>query len=281
MVAPTEWDNSGMRHGDPSARATVLERAFALLGAFDADSPDLTLEQLCRRTGLTRSTAYRLATQLTRQGALARSAHGWRLGTQMFELGQLVPREQELRELALAHMQDLYAATRETVQLAVIDASQVLYVEIISGHRKVPTPSRRGGRMPLHCTALGKVLLAFSSDAGRSYLAGRRELESRTPNTIRDRDELRRALHEVRRLQVAYDDEEAAVGLRCVAAPILDQHGVAVAGLSVSMPANGSLTLAEATPAVQIVARALGRTLRARPTSTLWLGAKAEVAPPG
>ena len=141
---------------------SVLDRAFRLLDAFGDGTPELTLAQLVQRSGVPRSSAHRLAGQLVARGALERSRRGWRLGTRMFELGQLVAREQRLRERALAHMQDLYAVTGETVQLAVADGGQVLYVEIIGGHRRVATPSRRGGRMGLHCTALGKALLAFS-----------------------------------------------------------------------------------------------------------------------
>lgn len=101
----------------------------------------------------------------------------------MFELGQLVARERRLRERALAYTQDLYAITGETVQLAVLDSGEVLYIEIIGGHDRVATPSRRGGRMPLHCTALGKAPLAFSQDGGRAFLEARPVLAPRTAHT--------------------------------------------------------------------------------------------------
>jgi IclR family acetate operon transcriptional repressor len=246
-----------MRSSDGEA---VVTRAFRLLQAFGDGAPELTLDELAAATGLSRSTAHRLAGQLVTEGALERSRRGWRLGTRMFELGQLVAREQRLRERSLAHMQDLYAATGETVQLAVADGHEVLYVEIISGHRKVATPSRRGGRMPLHCTALGKALLAFSADGGRAFLQSARGLERRTYHTIVDLPALRRELHAVRTDQLAYDREEAAAGLVCVAAPIVDRAGNATAALSVSMPTVGRLTPAEVAPPIRTVARALSRT---------------------
>ena len=238
---------------------SVLNRAFGVLGAFGPDRPELTLDELCAHTGQARTTVHRLASQLVAEGALERSRRGWKLGTRMFELGQLVSREQRLREQSLAYMQDLYAATGEMVQLAVLDAGTVLYVEIIAGHRRVASPSRRGGRMPLHCTALGKALLAFSADAGRGVLQARPTLDARTPNTITDIGALREELHRVRAAQVAFDHEEAALGLQCVAAPILDANGIARAALSVSMPVAGRLRLSEATPAVRAVARAFSR----------------------
>ena len=178
----------------------VLDRAFRLLDAFRAPPQNLTLDELTARSGLPRSTAHRLAGQLERLGALERSRRGWRLGTRLFELGQMVPRQQRLRDVALAYMEDLYEATRETVQLAVLDDGEVLYVEIISGHRRVPTPSRRGGRMPAHCTALGKAMLAFSADAGQEWIAQHPVLAARTSRTLTDPALLRRELHDVRRL---------------------------------------------------------------------------------
>jgi DNA-binding IclR family transcriptional regulator len=245
-----------MRRGDGES---VITRTFRLLSTFNGGRAEMTLEELAAAAGLSRTTTHRLAGQLVAEGALERSGHTWRLGTRMFELGQLVPREHQLRERALAHMQDLYVTTGETVQLAVADADTVLYVEIISGHRKVATPSRRGGRMPLHCTALGKVLVAFSSDAGRAWMDHVEALEPRTAHTITDIDDLRREVHRVRTEQVAFDHEEAAIGLRCVAAPILNHAGEASAALSVSMPTGGRLSVGEVTPAVRTVARALSR----------------------
>ena len=229
-----------MRDGNGES---VMARAFRLLDAFGDGTPELTLEQLSARSGIARSTTHRLAGQLAAEGALEQSRRGWRLGTRMFELGQLVAREQRLRERALAHMQDLYAVTGETVQLAVADGGAVLYVEIIGGHRRVSSPSRRGGRMPMHCTALGKALLAFSADGGQAFLASGPVLEPRTRHTITDVAALRAELHTVRAQQLAFDREEAAPGLSCVAAPVLDpRSGEATAALSVSMAVTGPLT---------------------------------------
>jgi DNA-binding IclR family transcriptional regulator len=123
----------------------VLQRAVRLLDAFRGAGSDLTLDELAGRSGLPRSTTHRMAGQLVELGLLERTRRGWRLGVALFELGQLVPRQQRLRDVALAYMEDLYEATRETVQLAVLNDGEVLYIEIISGHHRVRTPSRRGG----------------------------------------------------------------------------------------------------------------------------------------
>lgn len=243
----------------------VLDRAVRLLDAFRAAGPELTLDDLAARSQLPRSTAHRLAGQLVRLGLLERSRRGWRLGLALFELGQMAPRQERLRDVALAYMEDLYEATNETVQLAILDEGDVLYVEIISGHRKVRTPSRRGGRMPAHCTALGKAMLAFSPDAGRAWLAGHAPLPARTPMTVTDPDLLARELHDIRRRRLAYDRQEAAEGLVCVAAPLLRPDGNARAALSVSMPADGRITPPQVGPAVLASARALSRELQRVP----------------
>jgi DNA-binding IclR family transcriptional regulator len=159
-------------------------------------------------------------------------------------------------------MEDLYEATKETVQLAVLDESEVLYVEIISGHRKVATPSRRGGRMPAHCTALGKAILAFSDDVGRAWIERHSPLETRTAWTLADPAALARELQDIRRAGVAYDREESTPGLVCVAAPLLSADGTARAAMSVSMPARGRITPAQVAPAVRTGGRALSRELQ-------------------
>jgi DNA-binding IclR family transcriptional regulator len=243
----------------------VIDRAFRLLDAFTPTRVELTLDELAQASGLPRSTAHRLAQQLAERGALERSRRGWRLGVRLFELGQLVAHPQRLRDLALAHMEDLYELTHATVQLAVLDGIEVLYVEILSGHRKVRTPSRRGGRMPVHCTALGKALLAFSDDGGVAILAAAAPLAARTPRTITDPGRLTAELHEVRRTGVAFDREEASPGLTCVAAPVLSARGVARAALSVSMAAGEGHAPAEIAAAVRVAALALTRELRAHP----------------
>ena len=243
-----------------SSGDSVVTRAFGLLSAYTPERSEMTLEELVEECGLARSTAHRLAVQLADLGALERTPRGWRLGLRLFELGQIVPRPQHLRDIALAHMEDLYEATRETVHLAVLEGDEVLYVEILSGHRKVPSPSRRGGRMPVHCTAVGKALLAFSGDGGRRA-ASAEALVRLTSQTITDPDRLLGELDDVRRTGLAYDREEARPGLICVAAPILAGNGIAHAALSVSMPADGPLTITQAAPALRTAARALTRAL--------------------
>jgi DNA-binding IclR family transcriptional regulator len=248
-----------MRNSDGG---TVLDRAFRVLGAFTVRRPWLTLGELAQESGLPRSTAHRLARQLERQGALERAGDGWRLGVRLFELGEMVSRRQRLRDLALAYMEDLYESTRATVHLAVLEGEDVLYVEMLSGHRKVPTPSRVGGRMPAHATGVGKVLLAYRDDRLARLARETISLPAVTPHTITDPRRLRAELLAVRRQGIAHDREEAAEGLVCIAAPLLVARDRAVAGLSVSIPARGRLHPHGIEAELRATAARLSRTFR-------------------
>jgi DNA-binding IclR family transcriptional regulator len=245
-----------MRNVDGDA---VISRAFRLLSAFSGGPEEFSLDELAAASGLARSTAHRLCAQLAQQGALERSGRGWRLGSRLFEMGHAVPRYQRLRDISLPHMGDLYEATHETVQLATLQGSEVLYVEILAGRRKVSSPAQRGGRMPAHCTAVGKAMMAFSEDHGGTALDS--SLVPLTSYTLTEPRELRRELHDVRRRGLAFDREEARSGLVCVAGPVFGKHGAPIGALSVSLPAAGRLTVTEVAPSVRAAANALTREL--------------------
>ncbi|HTQ92775.1 MAG TPA: helix-turn-helix domain-containing protein, partial [Streptosporangiaceae bacterium] len=143
--------------------ATVVSRAVALLTAFDETHSRLTLTDLARRAGLPLATAHRLAGELTGLGVLARVPSGqYVVGRRLWQIGLLAPMQTGLREVAAPFLQDLYAGTRATIHLAVRDGTRVLYLERLSGQRSVPVVSRTGGRLALHATGVGKVLLAHA-----------------------------------------------------------------------------------------------------------------------
>jgi DNA-binding IclR family transcriptional regulator len=127
---------------------------------------------------------------------------------------------------------DLYESTRETVHLAALHGTDVIYLSKLYVHRQVRSPSRIGARVPAYCTAVGKALLAYDPAALDRILEGR--LRPLTPATIVDPLLLAEEIARVREEGVAYDDEEAAAGLSCVAVPIVGYGGRAVAALSVS-----------------------------------------------
>jgi IclR family transcriptional regulator, acetate operon repressor len=228
-VPPCPMRSAERDDGPPS----VVGRVFQLVGAYGPADRALTIGQLAARTGIPKPTVHRLAGQLLATGALERTRDGYRLGMRMFELGQLVPLQRDLREAALPFLQDLYEAAHETAHLAVLDGTEVLYIEKISGRRRVRTGSRIGGRMPAHCTAVGKAILAFSPpEAVAAVLDG--GLPPRTPFSITVPGVLKRQLATIARTGVAYDREEADIGVTCAAAPVFAYGRRVVAGISVT-----------------------------------------------
>jgi IclR family transcriptional regulator, acetate operon repressor len=246
---------------------SVLRRAFDVLGAFAGGPSRLTLSELVDHTGLPKTTAHRVAVELVELGALERRDGRYALGPRLFELGQLVSHHRRLRDAALPYMQDLYGLTQETVQLAVLDKFDVLYVEIIHGHRRATSPASRGGRMPFHCTGLGKAIVAFSPpEVVASALA--RRLVRRTPRTITDPALLRVELERIRREGVALDRGEAERSLSCAAAPILDDDGTALAAISVAMGHRSRVALERIAPMVRRAADGISTDLRRSSPST-------------
>jgi DNA-binding IclR family transcriptional regulator len=242
--------------GGRVAGVQSVERAFALLLAFTDDGPSVrSLGELAESSGLAKPTVHRIASTLVAQGALERADSGYRLGLRLFELGGRVQVRRDLREAALPFMEDLYEATHHTVHLAILETSDVVYLERIRGHQPIRLPSEVGARLPAHCTGVGKALLAHSPGA----LDGRRSLPAQTRRSITALDVLERDLERIRATGVAIDHEEARLGVRCVAAPIF-VGSAAVAALSVSGPSD-QINVNYLTIAVRAGANGVGRVL--------------------
>ncbi|MFJ9779147.1 IclR family transcriptional regulator [Amycolatopsis sp. NPDC101161] len=237
----------------------MLDKAAAVLAVYRPDGGSFRLTELAARAGLTKTTAFRLAGELVRLGFLERVGEQYRLGGTLFELGSLVPRRQDLREAALPFLQDLFESTRQTVHFGVRENREVVYVERIHGHDAVPLPSRIGGRLPLTCTAIGKALLAFS-EPGLTDAILADPLPRLTPFSILDPLRLRTALEQTQVAGLAYEEQEAALGVSCIAAPVFS-GAVVVAALSVAVPRE-QFRPAHLAPAVRTAALGLSRTLR-------------------
>lgn len=214
-----------------SVPQSVLARAAAILGAFDTGEPVLPLADLSTRSGLPKSTVHRLAEQLVELGWLERSTSGYRVGLRLFEVGGLADRRTRLVERAVPHLHDLATASRCGVHLGILEDTEVVYLVKLP-IRGLALPTRDGGRMPAHCTGLGKAMLAYANEeqVERVLAAG---LVRRTATTIVDEAALRAELEEVRARGIAYDREEGCTGVACVAAPIRGS-GRAIGAVSVS-----------------------------------------------
>lgn len=244
----------------------MLGRALALLSEFRPGEHEVGLAELARRSGVAKPTAHRLLAELESWMLVERTGRGYRLGLRLFELGQVVPRQRDLQETATPFLADLYEATRETVHLAVPDGAEVVYVQKLSAPDSPDIPSRLGGRMPAHCTGVGKALLAFGPPERLAAVlaAG---LTRRTPRTVVLPGMLGKQLAAIRQQGLAEEHEESAPGVACVAAPVLGPDDVAVAAISISGWSN-RLDTRRVAPAVRTAALALSRVLGGTPVVT-------------
>ena len=239
---------------------SVTSKVVSLFDAFTVDDVELSLNELARRTGLPLSTAYRLAGELVTWGGLERAeAGGYRVGLRLLEVGARAPRSQGLNQIVVPFMQDLFIATRQNVHLAVLSGHEALYVERVTGLQSIAVKSRRYGRMPLHATGVGKVLLAHAPGEliDEVIAAG---LERFTPYTIVAPGHLRRNLAEIRRTGIGIAHEEMSVGRVSVAAPLFDAANRAVAAMSIVVPRTADPQ--RLVPAVRTAALCASRRLR-------------------
>jgi len=227
---------------DPAAAGeravdSVIPRIGLILDTFTLEETELGLSELARRVGLPKTSAHRLAEQLVGVGMLERTRCGYRLGPRLFELGQRVPHHRVLRDAALPFMEDLFVATHEAIHLAVPQRGRVFYLERIAGHRSTTTPSRVGGENPMHSTATGKIMLAFSDDRFVQQVVDH-GLARITRYTVVVPQLLREQLERARVDGVSIEREETRLGYTSVAAPLFGLGRRVVGALAVTGPTS-------------------------------------------
>jgi DNA-binding IclR family transcriptional regulator len=248
-------------HGS-NGETSAAGRITSVLDAFRDDREAMTVSELARRASLPKTTTHRLTAELIRCGLLERADGELRLGLKLFELGQLVPQQRSLRDAARPVMADLREATRHSVNLGILEGSDVVYVDILAGPDSPRLPTRVGGRWPAHATAIGKAILAFSDaaivqgvlDAGLARVSER---------TMTSPELLRQELDRIRESGLAYDSEESRPGLVCVASPVHGPGGQVAGSLSVS-GWSARMKPDRAGPAVRTAALTISRALGAR-----------------
>ena len=226
----------------PEKGGTVqsIIRALSLLELLAEDDEGYRLTDLAERTGLSPSTVHRLLTTMEERRFVQFDASDgmWHVGRQSFSIGAAFVRRRNFVAQALPFLRRLRDDTRETVNLGVADEGEVVILTQVESREIMRAITRAGGRAPMASSGLGKAILATYSDNDLAAIIQRRGLRRMTPKSIIRGGQLRDALKCVRKQGYAVDDEEFAIGLRCIAAPIYDEHGEVLAAISASGPST-------------------------------------------
>lgn len=213
------------------------ERVLRVIDALTASSSGLTFAQLCDSLSLPKSSAHGLLKTMIDGGYLFLGADRcYRLGIRVWEAGQAYSRMFDLPTTAKPFLLAARDALNETVQLAILDGHENVYVAKEDGNQRLTLVSHVGGRLPAYATALGKVLLAGLSDQELARRLTGVSFQRFTSTTITSKARLADELAMIRRNGYAIDNAEYTPGVHCVAAPVRDHTGVTVAAMSVSVP---------------------------------------------
>ena len=215
------------------ALSSVLGRIAAVIDAVAEGDSAVGVSELARRTTIPKATVSRIVASLVRMGYLERIGRSVSLGLRLFELGARAALPRDLRALAIGPLTEIRMRTGLTAKLAVLDALEVVYIDIVRARNSDRLPAHVGHRLPAHATSVGKAMLAYSTaDAVDIVIA--RGLAAYTPNTLSDPERFRAALDRVRSTGIAISHEELETGIVCVASPVLAWGELPVAALSVS-----------------------------------------------
>lgn len=224
----------------PTSYSQSLERGLAILSAFKPAKPLLGISELARALTLNRSTAHRYVGTLTALGYLQqdRLTRKYRLGPRVLDLGFSAINSMELPELARPHLQHLSDETGHTVNMAILDGPEIVYVERVrssrAGQSEIDLNLHVGSRLPAYCTSMGKVLLAYLAPDVRAAALDEIDFVSRGPNTVTGRDALVAELDRVREAGLAVNNEELAYGLRSIAVPVRARSGEVGAAINLA-----------------------------------------------
>jgi IclR family transcriptional regulator, KDG regulon repressor len=233
----------------PRNLVQTIERVDQLLGILGKAGQGLSLGELAEAVKLPKGTTHRLLSSLVyfnyvQQDAASRR---YRLGFKLVTLGNCLLDQIDLHKVAHPHLLDLAQRIKETAHLVILDNDQALYIDKIQlSNEGLHMASRLGFRAPLHCTAVGKVLLAHQPEAEIDRIIAEQKLPRYTAHTVSDSENFKANLVKVKAQGYALDNEEHSDGVRCVAAPVRDMAGGVVAAISVSAPAvRVTLSVAE------------------------------------
>jgi IclR family KDG regulon transcriptional repressor len=217
----------------------TIQKAGDLLALFDRNHTEWGVREVAEKLKMAKSSTHDLMSSLAKLGILNKTEDNrYRLGWRLVTLSEILLATTELRQEAHPVIEDLAARYQETIHLAVLDDTQAVYVDKLEGRQAVRVElTSLGARLYAHCSSLGKVLLAYSSEDEVKRIIKTAGLPRFTPNTITDEEELQQNLARIRKQGFAYDMEEILPDLCCVAAPINNHTRRVVAAISMSVPA--------------------------------------------
>lgn len=217
---------------------TALQRGLRILHLFSESQSGLTAKQVAAQSRLPVSTVHRFLANLVAAGFLNRDSEGTHcLGIACFSIGQAAAGQLDIRRLSLPYLRELNQQTRETIHLTVRHGLSAVYVEKLDSPEPLRIYSRIGATVPLYCTAVGKVLLAYLPADEQERVLPQLELKRLTTNSVGNLQQLKTELYRVRKNGYASDLEEHELHIRCVAAPIWDHTGSVQSSLSITAPA--------------------------------------------
>jgi DNA-binding IclR family transcriptional regulator len=243
---------------------SVTSKVLGILEAFESGPAAMSLTQIAESADLPLPTAYRLVTELVQWGALDRDETGrYGMGMRLWEVAQNAGRQ--LRDTARPFVQDLFSLTQETSHLAVREGHEALYIDRVYSSKRVPRASRVGGRLPLHATAVGKVLLAYEEDwLQDAYTA--RDLEAPTRRTHVSPTRLREELKAIRQQGYATTFEEVRPGSCSIAVPVLGRPDRAIAAIGLVMLSTQAPHMTRYLPVLRGIAQRIEPAVKRWPT---------------
>lgn len=216
-----------------------LDRAVSVLEILSQSDTPLSLAEICQRMGLHKSTAHRSLMVLERSALIERTVENrFRLGLRLHELGNRAVEQNDLPARVHPFSRRLSAQVGETVHLSILENTSIVYLDKMEPEHRVRMACRVGITNPVYCTSMGKAMLAFQPEKSMEQVISKIRFTAFTHKTLRSREALLKSLERVRRRGYAIDDEEIEVGVRCIGAPIFNEHHRPIAAMSISGPSS-------------------------------------------
>ena len=213
-----------------------VDRALRILDLFDEHTTELKITDISNQMGLHKSTIHSLLKTLLNHGYISQNPENGKygLGMKLFERGNYVIQSLDVRDLSKKYLMDLSAKTGQTTHLVILDGKEGVYIDKVEGPMAVILYSKIGKRIPLHCSAVGKALIAFKDPEEIKKILHEYSYLKQTEFTITNESEFMRELQEVRSQGYAIDNQENEPGVRCIAAPIRNHENKVIAAISLS-----------------------------------------------